>query len=206
MFGTLIVSIIEAKLTRNTELLGKMDPFVIMQVRDYVIRTKVKNSAGKNPVWNETFCFRLNEDEIIKFDIWDDEALKDNVFVGNGSFKVNGFREKKKTSFPVFYQGGNIGNIFMELEFVQELIEEEVVRKTEKRMTVQIEEHLNEKISLLHELSKLQTELNEYKKKINNFTNAIEVKDRKYRRVMTEIQVNSNLLILIKYSSFLKLN
>jgi len=49
------LTIVEAKLTRDTELFGKMDPYCILKVREQIFKTFIKESAGKAPVWNETF-------------------------------------------------------------------------------------------------------------------------------------------------------
>ena len=53
--GKLKLTVIEAKLTRDTDFFSKMDPWVQLKCRDWKARTKTKNSAGKTPVWNETF-------------------------------------------------------------------------------------------------------------------------------------------------------
>ena len=51
--GTLLLSVVEAKLTRNTEMFGKMDPFVKIQIGGVTYTTKVMDNAGKTPVWNQ---------------------------------------------------------------------------------------------------------------------------------------------------------
>ena len=53
--GQLSITICEAKLTRDTELFSKMDPFVVMKFKDQTHKTKVKDEAGKRPVWNQNF-------------------------------------------------------------------------------------------------------------------------------------------------------
>lgn len=53
--GKLSLEVIDARLTRDTEFIGKMDPYVVFKTRDQVFKTKVHNSGGKTPVWNQTF-------------------------------------------------------------------------------------------------------------------------------------------------------
>ena len=53
--GTLKLHVIEAKLTRDTEFLGKMDPFAKIETRHQVVRTRTINSAGKTPKWEQEF-------------------------------------------------------------------------------------------------------------------------------------------------------
>ena len=53
--GTLRLEIKEANLTRDIEMFGQMDPFVMIQTRMLKYRTTTKDGAGKKPVWNEGF-------------------------------------------------------------------------------------------------------------------------------------------------------
>lgn len=53
--GTLDITVIEARLTRDTETFGKMDPYCKISTRQQNFKTAVKNGAGKTPTWNETF-------------------------------------------------------------------------------------------------------------------------------------------------------
>lgn len=46
------VKIIEGKLYRDTEAIGKMDPFVEIEYIDKKIRTTVLDEGGMNPIWN----------------------------------------------------------------------------------------------------------------------------------------------------------
>ena len=50
--GTLKLFIQRGKLYRDTEAIGKMDPFVQVEYRDKKFRTKVIEEGGKEPVWN----------------------------------------------------------------------------------------------------------------------------------------------------------
>ena len=58
--GKLHITIVGAELTRDTEVLGKMDPFCTITwetangTKDK-IKTNVHTDAGKNPVWFHKF-------------------------------------------------------------------------------------------------------------------------------------------------------
>ena len=41
-----------AKLLRNTELVGKMDPYVTIEYKKKKYKTDVDNDGGMTPVWN----------------------------------------------------------------------------------------------------------------------------------------------------------
>jgi Ca2+-dependent lipid-binding protein len=51
--GKLVISSVEAELTRNTELVGKMDPFVEFKLNDQVRRTEVREDEGTHCIWNQ---------------------------------------------------------------------------------------------------------------------------------------------------------
>ena len=50
--GKLKLFVIEAKLTRDTETFGKMDPYCIVTYRQDKFRTPTKDGAGKVPKWD----------------------------------------------------------------------------------------------------------------------------------------------------------
>ena len=50
--GKLKITVVEAKLTRDTETFGKMDPYAVLNLRGQKFKTNVLDSAGKNPRWN----------------------------------------------------------------------------------------------------------------------------------------------------------
>ena len=58
--GDLEIKIIEARLIRDTEIFGKMDPYVLIETRMQRFRTKTMTDAGKEPVW---------PDEMAKIDV-----------------------------------------------------------------------------------------------------------------------------------------
>lgn len=50
--GTLKLTIVEARLDRDVETFGKMDPYVVVENRMQKFRTKEHTDGGKTPVWN----------------------------------------------------------------------------------------------------------------------------------------------------------
>lgn len=53
--GNLILRVIEGRLFRDTEVFGKMDPYVILSLNDKKFKTRVHNNGGKNPKWEDEF-------------------------------------------------------------------------------------------------------------------------------------------------------
>ena len=50
--GLLHITIKRAELTRNTDYMSDMDPYVEIVYKKEVQRTPILNNAGKNPEWN----------------------------------------------------------------------------------------------------------------------------------------------------------
>ena len=51
--GKLCLTISEANLTRDTEWIGKMSPYVIFSYKGKEFKTKASKREGKHPQWNE---------------------------------------------------------------------------------------------------------------------------------------------------------
>jgi hypothetical protein len=52
--GILRISPLTAKLFRDTETFGKMDPYVQIKIGDMKLKTKTHDSGGKAPRWSDT--------------------------------------------------------------------------------------------------------------------------------------------------------
>ena len=58
--GKLQLNVCEARLTRNTEMFGKMDPWAKIELGKLKLRTKTIKNGGTEPCWNETFEIEVN--------------------------------------------------------------------------------------------------------------------------------------------------
>jgi Ca2+-dependent lipid-binding protein len=90
--GIFKLHIHEAKLYRDTEFMGHMDPFVLVEVtpekKEY--RTKVLNDAGKNPSWDEIIDIPIAslKDTNFKITCYDEDIMM-NDFVGQHIFSAS---------------------------------------------------------------------------------------------------------------------
>jgi Ca2+-dependent lipid-binding protein len=55
MTGTLTIKLVEAELYRDTDVIGDMDPYVVFTFNKSKSTSKILDSVGKTPVWNEKF-------------------------------------------------------------------------------------------------------------------------------------------------------
>ena len=123
--GKLIINIVEAQLTRDTDTFSKMDPFVkVIYNGKKQHQTVVKNRAGKTPKWNEKTEIKIMDlmDEII-FEILDEDTFS-NDLVGYTKTKVynivgpnNGMNEWHN----VVYKNKSAGKIRLETEWMSNI-------------------------------------------------------------------------------------
>ena len=111
--GALALTVIEARLTRDTETFGKMDPYVKISTRQQEFKTNVKNGAGKTPVFNQTFNIDVKyvgDDMTIQ--VFDEDVGSDDV-VGVATIKLsalcvnNGIDEW----FQIAHKGKSAGSV-----------------------------------------------------------------------------------------------
>ena len=89
--GALALTVIEARLTRDTETFGKMDPYCKISTRQQNFKTAVKNGAGKTPVWNQTFNIDvkyIGDDMTIQ--CFDEDPGSDDK-IGEATVKLSAF-------------------------------------------------------------------------------------------------------------------
>jgi len=84
--GTMVIELQEAYLRRDTEMFGKMDPFVIFDVNGEIVRSKTCMNAGKYPKWNQKIVFRCSNNDMIKFQVMDEEFNGKDDLIGEGEF------------------------------------------------------------------------------------------------------------------------
>jgi Ca2+-dependent lipid-binding protein len=69
-----------ALLSRNTDIIGQMDPYVQIEIRKMKYKTRVLREAGLKPQWNESFVIpiiSLQEDILIS--CFDQDLISDDL-------------------------------------------------------------------------------------------------------------------------------
>merc|ERR1711953_1274710 len=87
--GTLRVTVVEAKLTRDTEFFSKMDPFVVLETRQQKLKTKTMQGAGKTPKWDQIFDIDvkyIGDDMTVK--VFDEDVTSSDL-VGETTIKLS---------------------------------------------------------------------------------------------------------------------
>jgi hypothetical protein len=85
--GRLDVRIVEARNLPNTELIGKPDPYVVVQVEQSSHKTSVASSTT-NPKWDEVFKFVVADPDSCQLELklWNKNMVSDDFM---GLYKMN---------------------------------------------------------------------------------------------------------------------
>ena len=73
------INCISAQLTRDTETFSNMDPYVVVFCGTEKRKTRTHQEGGKRPVWNDTFTFSNPKSQQIKFAVWDEDNVSDDL-------------------------------------------------------------------------------------------------------------------------------
>lgn len=77
-----------ASLTRDTEVIGKMDPYCVLTLGTEKHQTKHKNEAGKEVQWDETFTFlNTGGTNVLNVAVWDKDVTTSDL-VGEGLYDL----------------------------------------------------------------------------------------------------------------------
>ncbi|MCL7035507.1 hypothetical protein MKW94_018307 [Papaver nudicaule] len=137
--GTLEVLLVDASELKNTDFIGKMDPYVVIQFGNQRRKSTVARGEGRAPLWNEKFTFDVEypdnaRDEHhqykLNFTIMDKDRFSRDDFVGESTIYVrdvislgvqNGTSEIRASTYRVVLHNKTYsGEIRIGLSFTRE--------------------------------------------------------------------------------------
>ena len=86
--GQMEVWIIRAKLFRNTKCMGKMSPYVNVQVGKKCLKSAVAKEGGYDPTWSDVFTCSIPEYKHIELAVMDRSFFR-NYVIGTGTIETN---------------------------------------------------------------------------------------------------------------------
>lgn len=104
--GWINLTINRAALTHDTELVGKMDPYITWKHGDKTYKTTVQKNAGKNPVWGEKFKLPVVDRAVnstMRFSVMDEETFKDEV-IGMADIDLNQLLVPGECCIPLVFK------------------------------------------------------------------------------------------------------
>ena len=110
--GVLHLVVTEAKLTRDTEMFGKMDPYAKITVNGTTYKTKVLDGAGKNPKWNQAFDIAFSSpNDAVTFAVMDEDVTSDDKV---GEVKTTIGQLLASRSLAILHKNKSSGEVFFE--------------------------------------------------------------------------------------------
>ncbi len=112
--GKLHVQLVEAHLTHDVKKIGKMDPYVKVEVRDFHWKSKADKNGSKKPEWQDehfTIDVKYLGDDIY-YKVFDEDRGKDEK-VGDGGCKISTFCAQAEMDLwmEIDYKGKSAGKI-----------------------------------------------------------------------------------------------
>lgn len=146
---TLNLRVCDGKLYRDTELTGKMDPYVSLEIGGQKLKTKVHDNAGKFPKWDQDFTVKTKLNTVLNYKVYDQETLGSDDLIGEGSFEllINYLLVKKHVVAPISFKGELAGEVRMDVQLVAE-------ERFHKQIRADLEADLKAKQSLVEALKK----------------------------------------------------
>jgi Ca2+-dependent lipid-binding protein len=115
--------VVEARLTKDTELFGKMDPYAVITLRETKVRTKTKQNAGKNPKWLEMFDIQVRYiGDDMEINVFDEDVTTSDL-VGTAILKVSSLCLPQGLDdwFEIRYKGKKSGAIHLKSSWFPEI-------------------------------------------------------------------------------------
>ena len=168
--GKLVICVKKANLTHDTELMGKMDPYVVLKVGKVQQKTTVKPDAGKNPIWNESFEFPTRNGDSLELTVYDkEESLSDDV-VGRTDLLLNtdALSVKQDYWLPLFFgkKKEKGGEVLLEMEY--KVAEKNILVTILEGRKLELENAKNNQTVLEEEVEKLKQNYNVLTKDYEN--------------------------------------
>mmetsp|Transcript_14095 Transcript_14095/g.20623 ORF Transcript_14095/g.20623 Transcript_14095/m.20623 type:complete len:190 (+) Transcript_14095:23-592(+) len=119
--GSLIIRPLSAKLMRDTETFGKMDPYCVVTIGGQRQKTKVKERAGRHPNWQDSLVFRRSSEEEVVIEVWDKDKASNDDLVGKGSLRLEEVFRKPVTYeewIDLTYRRRKAGKILVNVSWV----------------------------------------------------------------------------------------
>ena len=117
--GLLEVQLLKGKLTHDTEMLGKMSPYITLVFKDKKHKSKIHYEGGNTPIFEDKFTFDVTSpNEEIVMRVWDKDMTTSDA-VGFCKIKVSSLMINNGTEdwFDIYFDNKNAGSIQLRSKF-----------------------------------------------------------------------------------------
>jgi Ca2+-dependent lipid-binding protein len=90
--ATLTIRPLCARLTRDVDSTGTMDPYIKISIGHTMQKSKVHKDGGKFPQWDFEFTHTLGSEDLVKFEVWDRNHIASDKVIGEGVLAISTIR------------------------------------------------------------------------------------------------------------------
>lgn len=112
----IIVEAKTARLYRDLDAFGKMDPYVTISCGGTKVKGKTHSGGGKNPSWSDTLSIKTTDDTMT-LTVWDEDPGKDD-FVGSTAIDISKIQYSGgvlKDWISIYHKGKEAGQVYVEI-------------------------------------------------------------------------------------------
>lgn len=115
----IVIIVKTARLTRDTDTLGSMEPYCKLKYDGVKQKTKVDSSGGKTPTWEETFTYEVTDCKVLIVSVWESDAMV-NEEVGTAEIDINTLKSHGNFAdwIKLKYKDEGAGEIYCEIMYV----------------------------------------------------------------------------------------
>jgi len=115
----IVISVKTARLERDTDTFGSMEPYCKIKYEENKIKTKVDSSGGKNPNWDETFTLEVGSSPSLTISVWDSDTFS-NEEIGTAVIQIDHLKANGGLTdwLKLSYQDKNVGEVYVEIIYV----------------------------------------------------------------------------------------
>lgn len=139
MPGTLIIKPIEAELTHNTELIGKMSPYCLISAGTRRFKTEICKKGGKHPSWDTPIIIPVDHNQThlanVLVQLIDDQKLTHHDDIGYCMIDLNDIENKGSTSewYELHFKNKPAGKILLDIAYQSGTPSQEFLNKAAPR-------------------------------------------------------------------------
>lgn len=118
--GKLIVHPMNAKLIRDVELIGTMDPYCKIRVGNQELTSNICIEGGKNPRWDDPHTFVLNDEDNVTITVMDKRLMKKDDEIGAITIPLfNIFSTRMVEDWvEIMHEGQLAGHLRLHISFI----------------------------------------------------------------------------------------
>jgi len=117
MPGTITFRPIEANLTHNTDLIGKMNPYCAFIVGDSVFKGQICKKGGKHPHWDDAITIPVSNQKQVIVELMDKDRFSRDDNIGTFLLNLNELQSGQSRWYPLTYKNKPAGEILLETSF-----------------------------------------------------------------------------------------